>query len=50
MFSELERVLPVLEALTKELKVLNEHLFDLKKMIAPYLGWKIIDDKGGESQ
>lgn len=50
MFSELEKVLSVLEALTKELRMLNENLLDLKTMIAPYLGWRVVNDKEEESQ
>ena len=45
MFPDLEKILPAIEALTEELKVLNGHLLDLKKMIASYLGWKVIEEE-----
>ena len=48
MFEELAKILPMAEELVKELKILNENLFDLKTMIAPYLGWRIVDDKEEE--
>jgi len=42
---DLEKILPMIEALIKELKVLNGHLFDIKKIAAYHLRWRIIDDK-----
>ncbi len=41
MFPDLQKILPMIEALVEELKVLNENLSDLKIMIAPKLGFKI---------
>ena len=48
MFSDLGKALQMVENLIQELKTLNENLFDLKTMIAPYLGWKIVKDKEEE--
>jgi hypothetical protein len=31
-----------IEDLRREIAVLNEHLTDLKKMVAPLLGWRVI--------
>ena len=42
MFSDLGKALQMVENLIQELKTLNENLSDLKTMIAPYLGWKVI--------
>ncbi len=47
MFPDLEKALLTIEALLKELKLLNENLLDLKIMIAPYLGFRVVK-KGGE--
>jgi hypothetical protein len=33
----------IIEQLIKELKILNDNLYDIKKMIAPFLGYRIID-------
>ena len=35
----------LLRDFTKELKVLNENLSDLKEMIAPYLGFRVKEKK-----
>ena len=48
VLSDLGKVLPMLEGLVKELKILNENLSDLKKMVADYLGWKVLDDEKKE--
>ena len=48
MFPDLEKILPMIEALVEELKVLNENLSDLKIMIAPKLGFKITKKKKEE--
>ena len=45
MFPDLEKILPIAEELVKELKLLNENLFDLKLMIAPWLGFRVIEKK-----
>ncbi len=45
MFLELEKVLPVLEALTKELKVLNENLSDFKEIACDVFGWRVVEDE-----
>ena len=45
MFSDLEKALVMLEALIKELRVLNENLSQFKEMIAPYVGWRVVNDK-----
>ncbi len=45
MFEDLQKILPMIEALVEELKVLNENLSDIKKMIAPYLGFKIVKEE-----
>ena len=42
---DLEKAVSLLEVLIKELKILNEHLGDLKEMIAPYLGFRVVKDK-----
>jgi len=42
---DLEKILPAIEILTEELKLLNGHLLDLKKMIAPYLGWRVVEEE-----
>lgn len=34
----------LLKDFLQEIKNLNEHLSDLKKMIAPYLGFRVIED------
>ena len=36
----------LLKRFLRELKDLNENLLDFKKMIAPYLGFRVTKDKG----
>ena len=45
MIPDLEKILPMFEELIKELKILNESLAQLKEMIAPKLGWRVVEDK-----
>lgn len=45
MFPDLEKILPMLESLVKELKKLNKNLVTLEEMIAPYVGWRVVDNK-----
>jgi len=35
----------LLKEAVKEINILNEHLYDIKKMIAPLLGYKIVENK-----
>jgi hypothetical protein len=35
-----------IEDLRRELATLNEHLADLKKIIAPLLGWRVVSPEG----
>jgi len=39
-----KEVIKIIKELVKELKILNEHLRDFKKMVAHFLGWKVMDD------
>lgn len=45
MIPDLEKILPVIEDLVRELKLLNENLLDLKTMIAPLLGFRVVKEK-----
>ena len=45
MFPDLGKILFMAEELIKELKVLNGHLFDIKKIAAYHLRWRIIEEK-----
>ena len=40
-----EKELKQVNELAKEIRKLNEHLSDIKKMVAPYLGWRIKNEK-----